>query len=92
MEGPTDCWKIGAGAVCTFGLAWTPAQLARIASYPTRVICFDNEEEAQKQARVLCAELEPFPGRTINVCLEAKDPGSAQKEEIQCLRKEYLAA
>jgi len=90
-EGPTDVWRIGPGAVATFGTTYTEAQLSRIANYPMRVICYDNEREAQRQANNLCDKLICFPGSTVNVRMETgKDPGSAKKEEIQKLRERFL--
>jgi len=90
VEGPLDCWAIGPGAVATLGISYTKEQLDRMASYPTRVVCFDNEPEAQKRAKDLAQTLSGFPGRTHLVTLDAKDPASATKEEISQLRSIYL--
>ena len=89
-EGPTDAWNIGKGAVATLGTAYSQAQVNKMAQYPTRVICFDNEREAQKRAQKLCNDLSVFPGDTYNIILDAKDPGSASKKEINRLRREFL--
>ena len=86
-EGPTDVWRIGPGAVCTFGVAFSRAQVERLSKFPHRIICFDNEEGAQIKARELCQQLQPFPGETTNVVLDSKDPGSAKDREIQQLRR-----
>ena len=61
VEGIFDAWRIGPGAVATFGSGYSQEQLERIARYPTRAICFDNELEAQKTARKLNNELSVFP-------------------------------
>jgi len=89
-EGPTDVWAIGPGAVATFGTAFTLEQVKRIAKYPRRVILFDSEPAAQKQARKLCRQLEVLDGDTFHVTLAAKDPGSAKEKEIKKLRKTFL--
>ena len=89
-EGPMDAMRIGPGAVCTFGVNYTPAQVARIARYPVRVICFDNEPDAQKRARRLMDDLLPHPGETCNVTLAAKDASAAQEGEILKLRRSFL--
>ncbi len=89
-EGPTDVWRIGPGAVATMGLSITPQQIARIARYPTRVLCFDNEPRAQKRATELAMMLRARPGRTFVVNLNAKDPGSAGEEEVKELRTRFL--
>lgn len=90
VEGPTDVWNIGPGAAGTYGLLYTPAQVSIIAKFPWRVVCFDNAPDAQKRARALCDTLSLFPGRTTNICLDAEDPGSASKKEIQRLRATVL--
>lgn len=89
-EGLFDAIRVGPGAVATFGVRYTAAQVYKLAKYPTRVIVFDNEPEAQRQAEKLRAELEPLPGRTVRVELDAKDPGSAGDKEIRLLRKSFL--
>lgn len=90
VEGPFDVWRIGPGAVCSFGTAISRAQLLKLSKHAIRVICFDNEPEAQRQARKICDQLEPFPGKTYNVVLEAKDASESSDSEISHLRREFL--
>lgn len=85
-EGPTDVWRTGPGAVGTLGTSFTDAQVLRLSRYGLRIICFDNERDAQRRADKLCSLLEGFPGQTYNVRLDAKDPGSASSREIAKLR------
>lgn len=80
-EGPTDVWAIGPGAVCTFGIQYGQAQVAKIAKYKTRIIGFDNEPQAQAQAKKLVNDLSGFPGETLRLELDAKDPGESSREE-----------
>lgn len=89
-EGPTDVWRIGPGATCTFGLGYTDQQVRLISRYPTRVIVFDSDSKAQEKARELCDELSVFPGRTIRCELDAKDPGSASLREVKRFRRAFL--
>jgi hypothetical protein len=86
-EGPLDVWKVGPGAVCTLGVNFTRAQVSKMAKYTRRVVCFDNEPGAQRRAKRLCDHLAPFPGETMNVLLDAKDPGEASEKEIRKLRR-----
>lgn len=90
VEGPFDAMRIGPGAVATCGVVVTPAQKAKITRYPLRVICMDNSPDAQRVALNLCSELQAHPGRTINVVLDAADPGEASNKEIELFRKEFL--
>lgn len=87
-EGPTDVWATGPGAVATMGVLVSRSQVLRLSKYLTRVICFDNEPEAQRRARRLADLLTPFPGETYNVVLDAKDAGSS--DEIWKLREQFL--
>ena len=89
-EGVFDAWKIGSGAVATFGSGYSPEQLLRISKYPTRAICFDSEPEAQKRARLLANDLSVFSGDTFNVILDEKDAAEESRENIRRLRKEIL--
>lgn len=90
VEGCLDAWRIGPGAVGTFGTGYSLEQLERMARYPTRAICFDNEKEAQKRAKQLSNDLSAFPGDTYNVILDKKDAAEETKENIKKLRKEIL--
>lgn len=91
VEGPTDVWRIGPGAVATLGVAFSRAQVLILSRYPVRVVCFDNEPDAQKQAKKLCRLLHAFPGQTHLVELDAADPGSASKREVARLRRSFLS-
>ena len=83
-EGPFDVFKIGPGAVATFGVNYSSSQLFLMSKYPIRVVCFDSEEEAQKLANKLFNQLSQYPGETFNIVLESGgDPGDASKEEIE---------
>lgn len=90
VEGPTDVWRIGPGSCATLGTQFTRAQVEQIARFPVRVVVFDAEPHAQQQAVKLCQALGPFPGTTQQVQLNAADPGSASKKEIQQLRRRFL--
>jgi hypothetical protein len=90
VEGVFDVFRIGPGAVATFGTSYSRSQIYRMSRYPVRVVCFDNEQEAQKRATVLAKTLESLPGKTYNISLDAKDPGCAHESEIKELRKQFL--
>jgi hypothetical protein len=88
-EGPINVWRIGAGAVGTFGTEYSPAQVFRIARYAKRYICFDSNPEAQKVAKRLCNELAALDDKpTINIKLDSgKDPAEASDKEVKQLRR-----
>lgn len=85
VEGPTDVWAVGPGAVGTFGTAYTDEQVARIARVPNRYICADHS--ARTTTEKLADRLAMFPGETHTVEIDAEDPGSAGPREIKALRK-----
>jgi hypothetical protein len=97
VEGPIDAWSIGPGctATCGTGLAGN-SQLSKIAKYPVRAICFDSEPTAQHRALQLVRELEPFPGRTVNLTLDSgKDANeclqtSEGRREIRRIQRMFL--
>jgi hypothetical protein len=86
VEGPLDVWAIGPGATATFGTIVTPAQIRQLCSIPRRIVCFDNDTVAQRQAKKLCDKLGAFPGETLNVTLDANDPADADADEIRRLK------
>jgi hypothetical protein len=86
VEGGFDAMRIGRGAVATFGLAVTQAQISCLAGIWRRIIVFDNSPNAQARARVLAEQLAVFPGETIVVNLDAADPGEASEAEVRKLR------
>lgn len=90
VEGPTDVWKIGPGAVATLGTGFSPEQVTCISTFPIRYICFDAERPAQRRANRLCDELMCLPGETYNIVLNGKDPGSADNRTIKELRRLLL--
>lgn len=87
LEGPLDVWRVGPGAVATLGVGVSRAQVSRIAKCPRRVVCMDNTPDGRRKARELCAALEGFPGETLDVQLDAKDPGEASERELEKLRR-----
>lgn len=86
-EGPLDVWRTGPGAVATLGTGFVRSQVAAIAKYHRRIICFDNEPKAMRRAEELADLLEGYPGETYVVQLDSKDPGTASDREVQKLRR-----
>lgn len=91
VEGPIDAWAVGPGAVAVMGVSMTPSRLEMLSQFPRRAICFDSEGDAQSRARKLLNDLSVLPGHTVNIILETgKDPASAKRGEVACLRREFL--
>lgn len=89
-EGFFDAARIGPGAACTWGVGYTRQQVNLLSGYPVRVVCFDNDPEAQRRAGKLAEELSVFPGTTEVVRLSGPDPDTSPIDEIKELRRRYL--
>ena len=96
VEGPTSVWRIGPGAVCTFGTGYTAEQARILRRYRRRFICFDNDGPGKtpggagkKQAAKLAADMDLFSGETYVVTLPdgIKDPDEMNATDIQELRR-----
>jgi hypothetical protein len=90
VEGPTDVWRIGPGAVCTFGTSFTQSQLALLSGLVRVVVCFDTEPAAQRQAQRLASTIAPSVSEVFLVTLPAADPGSASEANVARLRRRFL--
>lgn len=76
VEGPLDQWKLGDGAVATFGITYTKEQIQLLREKnPSKIIIlFDSEKKAQEQAIKLANDIWfcPTEIQTVNL---VKDPG-----------------
>jgi len=89
VEGLFDVWRLGPGAVATFGVSTTIQQVKMMLRYPRRIVMFDNPSidpqagiEAEKLARILSQK----PGSTEIIELnEWKDPAEMPDEEAEKL-------
>ena len=91
VEGITDVWKLGDGAVCTFGKDYTKEQLLALSKMREVHVLFDNEPEAQMKARRLANELDSLGVfATVNRITSAKDPGCLSVEKGEIVMKELL--
>lgn len=57
VEGVMDAWKLGKGAVCTFGTGVTPQQILEMSRWKTVYLAFDNESAAHEHAVEIAKEL-----------------------------------
>lgn len=83
VEGASDGWRLGPGAVWTFGTAFTLAQVRLLIQFKRVFILFDSFEEdqnAQKQAKELENMLSAFT-ETIRLELDDGDPGTMKQKD-----------
>jgi len=95
VEGVTDVWRIGAGAVATFGTSYTNAQIKFIIKIlDLAFLLFDPSDPiAQKKAEKLAFTLSGLKIKTELIEISdfsGDDPGSMSDEEAKYLRKNLL--
>ena len=90
VEGPTDVWRLGPASFATSGIKYTPAQLKLIANTFKRVaVVYDDESQAQTQAKNLVADLKFRGIDAWNVKIKG-DPGGLTDIEAKKLVKSIL--
>ncbi len=88
-EGIVDAWRLGVGAVATFGVAYTPSQVNLLRKYDKVYILYDNDEPAVQSANKLGWELSAFTEVEI-ISIEYDDPGVMPQDEADELMKHLL--
>ncbi len=87
VEGPTDVWRLGPGAIGLFGIKYTKHQLNLLYQKQLKkaVVFFDNEPTAQKIAEKLAKEIGSFvPDVSILVPDDdITDPGEMTKKQVR---------
>ena len=81
VEGIVDVWRLGIGAVATFGIKFRQPQVALMRSFKNRFIFFDSDPQAIEQAEKLYFMLSSFPGYTELVDIEDSDPGDLSQRD-----------
>lgn len=93
VEGITDVWRFGYGAVATFGTEVMPSQLYLLAEHMNRVfVMFDNAPTdgiAQKNAERIAWDLSSM-GVETEICLIKGDPGELPQEKADKYKRELL--
>jgi hypothetical protein len=81
VEGITEVWRLGPGAVDSFGIKFKDAQVNLLRQYNTRVILFDKDEQAFEQAEKLANMLSVYEGCTYIDYISDGDPGQINDSE-----------
>lgn len=87
FEGPSDCWRIGPGAVGTMGTAFSKQQVNLLRRFRRRVAVYDSD--AKKHAIRLCSYLSVFSGETIRIELDSGDVGDWSRRQAREFYREY---
>jgi hypothetical protein len=86
VEGVTDVWRIGDGAVATFGTQYTKAQLALLIGIKRAFVMFDAE--AEEEGSRLAYDLSAIVPFVDIINLREGDPASLSEEGVKYLRKD----
>lgn len=92
VEGLFDVWRLGPGALCTFGAKYTPSQLLLIAqNFKKAFLLFDNDPAGWKASDKMQYELENMNVSTEIIELSSGDAGDLDpktaKEIMKLIRK-----
>lgn len=89
VEGIVDAWRLGPGAIATFGTGYKQQQALMIAKRFLRTfILFDAETIAQRVAKELAYELAYRGCETHIVELDSGDPGEMDQSDANALMRE----
>ena len=90
VEGVTDAWRFGYGAIATFGIKYTKYQVREISKRFKKVfVVFDDDPQAIKQSEKLTAELILRGVDAYSIKIQG-DPGNMAQTDADALKKELL--
>lgn len=90
VEGVTDAWRFGYGAIATFGIKYTKYQVREISKKFKKVfVVFDDDPQAIKQSEKLTAELILRGVDAYSIKIQG-DPGDMAQTDADTLKKELL--
>jgi DNA primase len=93
LEGPMDVWRFGIGAVSTFGIKYTEAQVMLLYKNFDRIFTMfdETETEAQQKASQLTAQLSTMGKAAEHITLGVDhDPAELKDEDAKYLMRELL--
>jgi hypothetical protein len=82
VEGVTDVWRIGPGAVAVLGIGWHQEQANILRKFKRRYVLFDPEHKAQERGEKLAKWLSNFPGETEIIGGFGCDPGDMSEGDV----------
>jgi len=90
VEGCTDAWRLGDGAIALMGTGFSEGQVVELIKRKLKriFIIFDAEENAQQRALSLARRLSPFVKTVEIVNIGSGDPADLSNDDAKYLRKE----
>lgn len=90
VEGVTDVWRIGDGAVATFGTAWTNPQVKMLEGLRKVFVMFDGEKEATKKAHEFAHAVGSLVDEVEVIEMSSGDPDDMEMMQVCELRREIF--
>lgn len=89
VEGITDVWRLGGGAVATFGITFTPEQVNLMLKFRRVFVAFDSADpQAERQGQKLANAVSAFNTGVYMVDTGTDDPAKLSQEDADTLMKE----
>lgn len=89
-EGIIDAWRLGPGAVATFGMQTSIQQSILLAKFKRVFIFFDSEKDAENEAEKLASRLSNLNVEANIITIEKGDPADLSQNEADEAMKEIL--
>lgn len=89
-EGIADVWRLGPGAVATFGIKFKPAQIIELKKFKRVIALFDSDPQAIEEADKLSEALASFNVEVENIEMADGDPGELSQKEADALMNELM--
>lgn len=89
-EGPTKVWRLGAGAVCTFGATVTAAQVTILKRFRRAFLLFDEDEAGREGADKVGRELATLNIRSTIITVGIKDAAELPQADADALMRELI--
>ena len=88
VEGAPDVWRLGAGAVATFGTKVTPSQFKFLVQFRRVVLIRDMDEAGQNAWREVYARLQAFGVDAVIHDLDVADAAELDEREAKYLMRQ----
>jgi DNA primase len=89
VEGVTDVWRLGAGAVATFGKVWTQEQVNLICNNFDKVFVMLDSDVPKGDSKKLAQNISAHGCWSVDIIgLEEGDPGDLSPEKAQEIMKD----
>lgn len=93
VEGPTDVWRLGKGAVATFGTTFTKNQMKQLIAYKRVFLMFDSKQDdpnASRQSKKLAYDLSSLGIDVEIIELDEGDPADLPQDKADEIMRELL--